>query len=477
MNTLEITQATRRHLSTFSAVGTLLLTSALLVACGGGGGVSTGGTGATANGLSVGTVTGKGSTIVNGVRFDDSSASVSGADDSSDVSDDKGGTRKLLGDDVKVGMEVEIEHGVITCPTAGLTVATCDVTPVATASSIGFGHNSLVAPITDFVPASAAGVTPATFASFKLLGQLVVTTATTTVNLESLVTSLGNGVVVEVHGSYDQTSGVTTATRIEVKAKDTASLPVSLAYRVRGVLNVAASTIGGTAVDLNGAVTTGLDGVMVRAKLDTSSTPPKVLSLKNNLRKLDDHKGAEVEFEGVIAGFDTATSGLLKFTIGGAAVSVSTTPTAFVSAGTLAALKNGTRVEVEGTVDSAGVLVARKVELHDESHDALLEFEFHGRIVKPVLPLNPNGSASSFVNTYDPVKRTFEVWTTTVPYTLRETIQITDATKFTANRGKTFSETALSGLSTGGLLVIYGRRSADGTVIVATKVKQDVSFE
>lgn len=475
MNTRKIAQATRHHLATFSAVGTLVLSSALLVACGGGGGVSTGGTGATASGLSVGTVTGKGSTIVNGVRYDDSGAEVRGEDES--LTDDKGG--RLSGESVKVGMEVEIEHGVVTCaPDASSTVAV-PLPDICTgvATKIGFGNNSLVAPITNFVAGSAAGVTPVTFASFKLLGQSVVMTASTAVNLESLVPALADGVVVEVHGSFDPTSGVTTATRIEVKATSAGTFAGAL--RLRGQLDLSATppTIGGTKVTLTDAQKVGLTtGQVVRAKLSGSAEPYTVVSIKSTQRKLDDHKGGEAELEGVITGIDTSTSGIVKFTINGASVSIATTVT---GASTLA---NGQRVEVEGTVDSTGTLVARKVKAHAESSSsdaaAGLE-EFHGRIVKP----NPvAGALPAFVNSYDAATRTFGVYASNLVNnvlvtTLRETIQIDDSTKFVGNKGASFSEDALSKLSTGGLVVIYGHRSADGTFIIADKIKNDTSTE
>jgi hypothetical protein len=365
---------------------------------------------------------------------------------------------------------------VITCPTAGLTVATCDVTPVATATRMSFGNSSIVAPISNFVAGNAAA-NPATYASFDLLGLHVVTNALTTVSLEGRAAALADGVIVEVHGAYDAVAKVTTATRVEVK-------PAGTGLRLRGVLNVAASTIDGKLVDLTGlsaadaAVLNGLNGQIVRVKIDGSATP-KVQSFKSAQRKLDDRKGAEAEIEGVIAGYDNATTGVVKFTLGGALVSVSTTPTAAVTAATLAALKDGARVEVEGTVDSAGVLVARKVELHNETKDALVEFEFHGRIVKP----NPvAGATPAFVNTYDAATRTFQVWSSTVVNgtlvtTLRETIQITDDTRFTGNKSRDFSEADLANLTSSGLVVVYGRRSADGTTIIATKVKNDTSTE
>jgi hypothetical protein len=471
MTTRSIAQSTRHHLATFSAVGSLLLSSAVLVACGGGGGVAGGGTGATVTGLSVGTVSGKGSTIVNGVRFDDSGAEVRGEDES--LTDDKGGS--LNGESVKVGMEVEVEHGVVTCsadPSSTVAVPLPDIcTGVAT--KISFGNNSLVAPITDFVPGDAAA-TPATFATFKLLGQSVSMSASTVVNLESFGVPLGDGVVVEVHGSFDPITKVTTATRVEVKAATAGAFTGAL--RLRGVLDlsVTPATIGGTKVTLSDTQKVGLvAGQVVRAKLSGTAEPYTVVSIKSTQRKLDDHKGGEAELEGVVTGLDKTTSGVVKFTINGAPVSIATTVTGS------ATLADGQRVEVEGKVDSSGTLVARKVTAHNESSSssdpAAAPEEFHGRIVKP-------DGAGGFVNSYVSATRTFGVYASTLVSgvlvtTLRETIQIDDNTKFVGNKSKDFSEDALSKLGSDGLVVIYGRRSADGTFIIATKIKKDTSTE
>jgi hypothetical protein len=457
--------------------------------------VSGGGTGATPtptptpSAYSAGTVTGKGSTIVNGVRFDDSSASITGEDDS--PNDDRG--NKLIGESVKVGMEVEIEHGVITCvPDASSTVAVPlpDIC-TATATKIAYGGNSIVAPIANFA-AGDATATPATFASFELLGQKVQLSASTTVNLESLVTALADGVVVEVHGVYDSASGITTATRIEVKAATTSSPEAAgLAFRLRGLLTVDVGgntgTIGSTAVDLSGVAATAatLNGKVVRVKLDASTTPYKVTAIKSSQRKLDDKKGLDAEVEGLIdSDVTTNTDGSRSFTINGAQVSVPASITL--------TLAKGDRIEVEGHVDSNGVLVAKKVKAHAEDGvggvgGTGLEMEFHGRLVRPIASGETgcsNGTTTTaFINTYNQANRTFAIWTTTVPYTLRETIQIVktpqdpDGTKFVGNKGREFSEAALANLCTGGLVVVYGRRSADGTSIIASKVKNDTSTE
>ncbi len=68
---------------------------ALLAACGGGGGVDTGGTGGAVPAVASGPITGFGSVIVGGVRFDDSSAEV----------EDLDGTRRSR-DELRLGMTV-----------------------------------------------------------------------------------------------------------------------------------------------------------------------------------------------------------------------------------------------------------------------------------------------------------------------------------------------------------------------------------
>jgi hypothetical protein len=462
MNTRKIAQATRHHLATCSAVGTLLLSSALLVACGGGGGVSTGGTGAapTATGLSVGPVNGIGSIIVNGVEFEHAQAEIHGEDDSTQAEDN---SHKLGSDDVKLGMEVEVEHGVVTCPTAGLTVATCDVTPVATATKVSFGNNSLVAPITDFVLGAVVPGTGATLDTFKLLGQPVQRTATTTVNLEVPPIALANGVVVEVHGSFDKATGITTASRIEVKAATAGAFTGAL--RLRGVLDltVTPSTIGGTKVTMTDAQKVGLtSGQVVRAKLSGAAEPYTVVSIKSAQRKLDDQKGKEAEVEGVIDTVGTKVGDILPFTINGAAVSVDTTK---ISPASLAAIIVGSRVEAEGKVDASGTLVATTVTAHNEAKDALVEKEFLGYTLKPT-----DASGSTFVNTYDKTAHTFEVWTTVAPFKLVQKVVIVQAgqTNPTVFKGKgaTVSEdniAAQTGTSFN-LLDIHGVIGADGNL-------------
>jgi hypothetical protein len=94
-------------------------------------------------------------------------------------------------------------------------------------------------------------------------------------------------------------------------------------------------------------------------------------------------------------------------------------------------------------VDSTGVFVASRLSLHDESNDASVEL--HGAIT------SVDATARSFV--------------------LRgETVQVTDTTQFKQSGKAAISESSL----VAGLKVeVEGRRSADGTALVATRIKLD----
>ena len=112
----------RRHALAAPAAALLAasLGPALLAACGGGGdgGTPIGGGGVTPQSLMIGPIAGLGSIIVNGVRFDDSTAQVSNDEDGS------GHPSR----DLKLGMMVEVESSRIN-----------DATGTAKAAVIRFG--------------------------------------------------------------------------------------------------------------------------------------------------------------------------------------------------------------------------------------------------------------------------------------------------------------------------------------------------
>ncbi|MEY4753029.1 MAG: hypothetical protein RJA44_704, partial [Pseudomonadota bacterium] len=150
---------TLRRSNTAPVIGSLLLSALVLAACGGGG--SDAGTPVASN-YAAGTITGFGSVIVNGVRYDDSSASVNGEDDSSTSTSS-----------LKIGMQVEVESEGVVCSTDTSGAQTC----TAKAGRISHGGNSLVGPV------DAGSLISGT--SFTLLGQKVLISSTTTFNYDS----------------------------------------------------------------------------------------------------------------------------------------------------------------------------------------------------------------------------------------------------------------------------------------------------
>ena len=176
--------------------GLLFLAAGVLGGCGGGGdGVGTGGTGTYA----LGTITGFGSIIVNGVRFDDSAAS---------VLDDDDATRGR--GELKLGMRVAIDSDAIRSDAAGRS---------ATASRIRV-LSELAGPVS--AVDTAAG-------TLELLGQTVRIGALTVFDdhIAGALAGIAIGQTIEVYGLYDAASGSYDATRIELR-------DASAAWHLRG---------------------------------------------------------------------------------------------------------------------------------------------------------------------------------------------------------------------------------------------------
>jgi hypothetical protein len=392
--------------------------------------------------FAAGTVTGFGSVFVNGVRFDDSSAQVDGDDDTV-------GTVT----DLKIGMQVEVESGDVSCTTDAATgIQTC----AAKAAHIAYGGQSLVGPID--TGSLAAGN------SFTLLGQKVTIGAATTVSFDSTgLTALAEGLIVEVHGSYDKTTGETAATRIEARAVDLAGFYSGASdahrYRLRGALanldtTLRTATVGGQSVhfadglDLSTLVT----GATVRVRLvpkasADAANPWEADKFKLSQRGLDKFKGSHAELEGTISDWVAAIDGNgASFKLDGAAVTVVFADVQFADGATAADLMDGTRVEVAGTVDAVtGALVARKIEIKRAKGgvEKVQTFEYHG-----------------VASGYDATAHTFQL--------RGELIEVTADTSFKAP----LSEADLASGTTQ-RIEVKGVRSADGTRVVASLIKAD----
>lgn len=318
----------------------------VLASCGGDGGYGGGttGGGGSAGAVFSGPISGFGSLIVGGVRIDDSAATVT-------LDDDASGSRG----DLKLGMMVEIQG------------TRSDDGRTGTASSI---HSSSKVQ----GPISGVDVANRTIAVLGVTIAVPTTTVFEDVADFAALAALPLGGMVEVHGIPDGADpDRLTATRIESKPGAT---QVRLTGAVANLDPVAQTfTLHGSLIRYAGAVGNNLpalaDGLTVRVRgaLATAATavPATIDADRVRLRKLDKKNGLLLELEGNVTAFTSPT----RFEIDGTPVSV---PASAIVEGTVAL---GIRVEVKGTVDASGVLVAAKVEVEDAAD---LENEFHGTV-------------------------------------------------------------------------------------------------
>lgn len=315
---------------------------ALLATLAGCGGVDSGGTGTgDRSTLAVGTISGFGSIIVNGVRFDESQAFV----------DDDDGNLRQPGE-LRLGMRAELSASPVTL-LGGV--------PSATASAVRI-RSEIGGPI-ESIDAGAGRLV--------VLGQRVDLSATTVV--EGGLAALSVGQVVWVFATLDLAAGRYVATRIEARTG-------ASAYKLRGV--VSALDLGQSTLDI-GALRVAWAGVappdpavvlapgrFVRLRLATLPVGGlwQAVALEADGPALDDRASAEVE--GRITAFVSATS----FAVDG--IPVDAAAAAFPD-GT-AGLTLGAKVEVEGRL-LGGVLLASRVELEDDDGDDE-SFELHGSI-------------------------------------------------------------------------------------------------
>jgi hypothetical protein len=322
--------------------------AALLVACGGGGGdaPASGGGIATAQSFATGPISGLGSIIVNGVRFDDSAARIEDDDDGSSHSSR----------DLKLGMMVEVQAGSID-----------DNSARASASLIRFGAE-LKGPVASIDAAAQ---------TLRVLDQTI-EVKSTTVFEDGLsgFAAIAVGQVLEIHAQFDGATGRYVATRIE--REDSAT-----EYRLRGrisALDTNAKTfkIGDAVINYAGVPAANLpnpanfaNGQRVRVRLQTTQVNGQWIAtaVRSGVRKVDDH--ADARLRGLVTAFTSPQA----FEVQGIAVDASNAnfePNA-------AAVKLGALVEVRGTA-SAGKIVASRVKVRNERDDDLQRVELHGDV-------------------------------------------------------------------------------------------------
>jgi hypothetical protein len=356
-----------RALARSSTLLATLLVGLTLTACGGGGG--SGGTGdslASADtGFSQGAITGFGSIIVNGVRFDDSKARISDDDD-----DD---TPDRESKDLRLGMVVSVSS-------SGTGTAT------ATASAISFG-SELKGPVQSINGSTSTGTATVTAGTqtLTILGQTVVVGTRTVfdpISLPGGFASIRVGNVLEVHGHLDPASNKLTATRIN--REDNAN-KYKITGNVSGLNSVSfkigSSTINYAAiVGTNNLRTTLSNSLTVKVSLNTIPTATDTwtaLRIKAAKKNLENRN--KVEVEGLITDFTSITS---TFKVNGIPVQVTTTTSR--PAGLV--LANGVNVEVHGSLVN-GTLIASRVKLEGKDNDSDDDrgIELHG-VISNVTP-------------------------------------------------------------------------------------------
>lgn len=315
-----------------------------LSACGGGGSDS----GATASSVAVGTITGFGSIFVNGVEFETDNARIT--IDGSPASES----------DLSVGMVAELEGSANGLTGVALNIAINDeLEGIVQSNSIP--------------PAGNSG-------TMVIMGQTVTVDANTLFESKvagvTSVDQVAAGNIVEVSG-YSDGTGTVFATRIEVKAADLATYLIGHpnGVEVKGLvsnLDAGAQTfdIGSMPVNYAGAIVDNdvslADGLYVEVKsvsgIDGTGT---LVASKVELEEDGDkgHHGEEdedFEIKGIIS---TAFDGT-GFGLDGTYVIVNDN-TELEDGGT-GDLVVGAMVEVEGTFNAAGDLVADEVEFEDD---------------------------------------------------------------------------------------------------------------
>jgi hypothetical protein len=313
----------KTRLTVIAAVlSTLIL---IVIACGGGtgSGVTAGG-GVGGTGRTTGTVTAFGSVFVNAIEFDTTSASIS----VNDVS--------ATQNDLTIGMKVTIE-------------AVNDIASTVTYESEAIGE----------VNSKGAD-------SFTVLGQTVKVNTQTDycyeneqVNCTFSYAALNVGDFVEVSGYFDSDGNIV-ATLVKQDAQEPAL------YQVKGYvtgLNTLGKTfsIKGLTVDYGNISTPpGIaEGVLVVVNFN----PPDLLNAtKVEVKDTQASPGKSLDLEGIVTQFTSQSD----FEINGQRVWTNS-QTQFDGDPGLIALN--VKIEVEGTVNGSGVLVAKEIEIEDTDID------------------------------------------------------------------------------------------------------------
>ena len=356
------------------SAGLALTAAALLAACGGGGGDSTTSTGSQPQAVYQGTIGGFGSVIVNGVRFDDSRASISIDDNSVDAGA------------LKLGMRSEVQGRVSDDGASG------------SASSVSV-DTSVRGPVTSVDVANQR---------LQIRGITVQADDKTVFEGASSLASIKAGDWVEVHGSVDFANRTVAATRIEVKGAEDIGRLVLFGQATGATATT--FTLGDLTVDysharlIGFAGTTVPEGTVVRVRSQTSPVgnvlTATVVKAVKAPRFLD---GTPAAVEGRVQQFVSVAN----FLVSGTAVDASS---AVFEHGTPADLAEGRRVIVTGQLVD-GKIIARKVRIFRSDLDgevrligavtdyvSLASFKVRGVAVDATDAVFEHGDASQLAN-------------------------------------------------------------------------------
>jgi len=314
------------------SLGSLLL--GLLVACGGGGGSFAG---IDRLGVTTGTITGFGSIIVNGVRYETTGQT------EYEIDDGPGGQ-----DDLRVGQQVTIRWD------------STDDGVTRRSQSVRYQDN-VKGPIASIdVPGQ----------SLVVLGQVVLVDPATLLGpgiSPADITGLVPGQFIRVSGLLDANRAIR-ATRIDLLN------PGGDDYEVRGIvesLDVLTDTfvINGLTVDYSQATNPPAlaNGQFVEVEGDTFDSGSGTLFADKVEIEDDDLPGGDDGDDGEVEGYITRFVSPTDFDVAG--VRITTNAQTRFEGGAVLDLALNVKVEVEGAFNSSGVLVAAEVEFEDDDSD------------------------------------------------------------------------------------------------------------
>ena len=342
--------------------GVAVSVSALLTACGGGGSDGTGAPAAQYEG----TVTGFGSVFVNGVRFDDSRASVT-------IDDEAAGVAAL-----RLGMRVALSGEVAESGDTGS--ASSVVVDTAVRGSV----------LSIDLPAS----------TFRIRGITIQTDAQTAFEGASSLADVNVNDWVRVFGSVDFENRVVNATRVEVVPPEEVGR-VALFGKATGV-TASSFTLGDLTVNYSGARLIGFDGGVIPegafVRVRSNAAPVNNLLIATLVKAVKAPRlldGTPAAVEGRIQKFVNVAD----FHVSGSAVDATN---AVFENGVATDLAEGKRVIVRGTLANGKVL-AKKVRFFRPDQDGTtrligLVSNYLGTASFTVRGVAIDASTASFVN-------------------------------------------------------------------------------